>query len=87
MMLLERVFLLPQGLPGRPGTKHAIFAPAKHNTYGSSAFPGLADLLTDLKDSTGDERKKNLKELKRHASDLMIMINNAADFLNPPEII
>lgn len=87
LMLFERIFLLPQGLPGRPSTKHAIFAPAKTNAYGSNAFPGLTDLLADFGDLTGDEMSQRVKELKRHTSDLMIIINNAADFLEPLEII
>ena len=34
IMLLERTFLLPQGLPGRSYHRHAIFSPAKFNIYG-----------------------------------------------------
>ena len=34
IMMLERVFLLPMGLPGRPATRHALFSPSKFNSYG-----------------------------------------------------
>ena len=34
-MLLERIFLLPQGLPGQVSYRHALFSPAKHNSYGT----------------------------------------------------
>ena len=34
-MLLERIFLLPQGLPGQVSYRHALFSPSKHNSYGT----------------------------------------------------
>ena len=34
LMLLERVFLLPKGLPGRPDVRHALFSPANFDAYG-----------------------------------------------------
>jgi Transferrin receptor-like dimerisation domain len=35
LMMLERVFLLPKGLPGRPDVRHALFSPAKFDLYGN----------------------------------------------------
>ena len=45
-MLLERVFLIPGGLPGRPAYRHAFFSPSKHNSYGecNHADPALSVL-------------------------------------------
>ena len=37
-MLLERVFLLPQGLPDRQNFRNAIFSPSKLNSYGKIHF-------------------------------------------------
>jgi hypothetical protein len=34
LMMLERVFLLPKGLPGRPEVRHALFSPANFDAYG-----------------------------------------------------
>jgi hypothetical protein len=34
LMMLERVFLLPKGLPGRPDVRHALFSPANFDAYG-----------------------------------------------------
>ena len=34
LMLLERVFLLPQGMPDRLNVRNAIFSPSKQNSYG-----------------------------------------------------
>ena len=38
LMLLERIFLLPQGLPDRQNFRNAIFSPSKLNSYGKIHF-------------------------------------------------
>jgi len=45
LMQLERAFINPQGLPGRPYMRHVVFAPSAHNAYAGSSFPGLVDAL------------------------------------------
>ena len=87
LMLLERVFLIPGGIPGRPDTRHAIFAPAKFNKYGASAFPGLSDLLHEIEKLRGEEAVKRWKAIRQHVSDLMIKVREAADFLSAPDDI
>jgi len=83
LMQLERVWVMPGGVPGRPEVRHAIFAPAKFNKYGQSIFPGLLDLIHGIQKLEGQELEDRWKQIKRHASDLMIMTRNAADFLLP----
>lgn len=83
LMQLERVFIMPRGLPGRPEARHAIFAPAKFDTYGGSAFPGISDLVHEIEKLEGKELDQRREEIKRHVSDLMIIVRNAADFLKP----
>ena len=87
LMMLERVFIMPRGLPGRPTVNHAIFAPAKFNAYGAAAFPGISDLLHEIEKLRGEESLKRWEEVKRHISDLMIMVQDAANFLKPVELI
>ena len=87
MMQLEKVFLMPAGLPGRPESRNAIFAPAKFNSYAGSAFPGISDLLHEIDDLGEEAKSARWKEIRRHVSDLMIMIQEAARFLNPAEQI
>ena len=87
LMGLERVFVMPRGLPGRPDSRHAIFAPAKFNKYGASAFPGISDLLHEVEKLRGEEKEKRWEEMRLHLSDLMIMVDNAADFLSPVDQI
>jgi N-acetylated-alpha-linked acidic dipeptidase len=38
---IERTFLLPDGLPGRPWFKHAVYAPGLTTGYASWPLPGL----------------------------------------------
>ncbi|TRY76729.1 hypothetical protein TCAL_09217 [Tigriopus californicus] len=83
MMQLERVFIMPRGLPGRPDARHAIFAPAKFNSYGGSAFPGISDLIHEIEKLQGKALAQRWEQIKRHVSDLMILVRNAADFLKP----
>ena len=78
---------LYKGLPGRPLERNAIFAPAKYNSYAGSAFPGIADLLHEIDDLEIEAKEARWKELRRHVSDLMIMIQEAARFLSPVEKI
>ncbi len=83
LMLLERAFLIPEGLPGRAGDRHAIFARAKFNHYGSATFPGLVDLTHEIDLLEGEEAAEQWEKVKKHISDLMIIVRNAADFLSP----
>ena len=81
------VLLNDLGLPGRPESRNAIFAPGKFNLYGASAFPGISDLLHEIDDLEDDSKEARWKEIQRHVSDLMIMIQEAARFLKPVEKI
>ena len=73
------------GLPGQPDSWNAIFAPGKFNNYEGGAFPGISDLLHEIDDL--ENIPKEGKEIQRHVSDLMIMILEATQFLNPVEQI
>ncbi|NXK85626.1 NALD2 dipeptidase, partial [Formicarius rufipectus] len=45
LMLIERAFTDPLGLPGRKFYRHIIFAPSSHNKYAGEPFPGIHDAL------------------------------------------
>ena len=83
LMQFERLFLLPEGIPGRPGVRHAIFAPAKFNNYGAAAFPGISDLLHGIDELNDEDSSMRWKKIRRHLSDLMIMVEAAVEFLQP----
>merc|ERR1711936_412056 len=81
----EKNFLLAEGLPDRIQYRHVVTAPSLFDAYGGSAFPGVGDLLYKLEgfNSTTPEYEKTLKQLKKYVSDLMIIIQRAADYLKP----
>ena len=85
LMQMEKVFIMDGGIPLRDETRHAIFAPGKFNIYGGGAFPAISDLLYEHDKLVQDtpEYNKRWDLIKRHVSDLMIMTQNAARYLQP----
>ncbi|XP_068220182.1 N-acetylated-alpha-linked acidic dipeptidase 2-like [Palaemon carinicauda] len=81
MMKLEQVFVLSAGLPGRPETRHALFAPSQFDSYEASGFPGISDLLYEHKNLDVNGKKKKEKEIMRHISDLTILFQKATSLL------
>ena len=55
LMLLERVFILPRGLPDRPGVRHALFTPSKFNSYGKKKCLTELGLCTNFSAKRADE--------------------------------
>jgi N-acetylated-alpha-linked acidic dipeptidase len=47
LMRVERALLLPNGLPGRPWFKHAVYAPGLTTGYASWPLPGVRQALLD----------------------------------------
>ena len=86
---LDRVFLLPEGLPSIPVFKHAIVSPNSNGgLFGFLAFPGLLDLATEVGrlEAGSEAQVAKAKELDKHVSDLMIVVKAAADYLKEPEM-
>lgn len=54
----ESALLLPEGLPGRPFYRHAIFAPSRDSGYGAAVLPGVSEAVDD-----GD-RKRAAQQLQ-----------------------
>jgi N-acetylated-alpha-linked acidic dipeptidase len=44
---VERSFLLPRGLPGRPWFRHAVYAPGLTTGYSSWTLPGIRQAIID----------------------------------------
>uniref|UniRef100_A0A3Q3K8D4 Glutamate carboxypeptidase 2 n=1 Tax=Monopterus albus TaxID=43700 RepID=A0A3Q3K8D4_MONAL len=82
LMYLERAFIDPLGLPGRPFYRHVIFAPSSHNKYAGESFPGIFDALFDIKNSAAPE--KSWEEVKRQISIAAFTVQAAAMTLTPP---
>ncbi|XDV32860.1 hypothetical protein PO909_003554, partial [Leuciscus waleckii] len=56
LMYLERAFIDPLGLPGRPFYRHVIFAPSSHNKYAGESFPGIYDALFDIENAVNPQK-------------------------------
>ncbi|XP_071288896.1 N-acetylated-alpha-linked acidic dipeptidase 2-like isoform X2 [Agelaius tricolor] len=79
LMLVERAFTDPLGLPGRKFYRHVIFAPSSHNKYAGESFPGIYDAMFDI-ESKADQREA-WEEVKRQISIAAFTVQAAADTL------
>ncbi|XP_013863452.1 N-acetylated-alpha-linked acidic dipeptidase 2 isoform X1 [Austrofundulus limnaeus] len=82
LMYLERAFIDPLGLPGRPFYRHVIFAPSSHNKYAGESFPGIYDALFDIENSADPQTA--WQEVKRQISIAAFTVHAAAMTLTPP---
>ncbi|XP_066555370.1 N-acetylated-alpha-linked acidic dipeptidase 2 [Amia ocellicauda] len=82
MMYLERSFVDPLGLPGRPFYRHIIFAPSSHNKYAGESFPGIYDAMFDIQNA--QDVPKAWEEVKRQISIAAFTVHAAAMTLNSP---
>ena len=71
----------------RTKERHALFSPSKFDLYSPSYFPGVEDLLHGIDKLSGEQLEARRKELKKHLSDLMIVIRGAIGFLQEPYLI
>ncbi|KAI4898999.1 hypothetical protein NFI96_024451, partial [Prochilodus magdalenae] len=81
LMYLERAFIDPLGLPGRPFYRHVIFAPSSHNKYAGESFPGVYDALFDIENAADPQGAWD--EVKRQISIAAVTVNSAANTLRP----
>lgn len=82
LMYLERAFIDPLGLPGRPFYRHIIFAPSSHNKYAGESFPGIYDALFDIENAADPEQSWD--EVKRQISIAAFTVHAAAVTLSSP---
>nr|XP_015205974.1 PREDICTED: putative N-acetylated-alpha-linked acidic dipeptidase [Lepisosteus oculatus] len=76
LMEVERAFIDPLGIFGRPWYRHTIFAPSQHDAYGSSSFPGLTDALFDIENDK--DQVKRWEAVKKEVSVAAFTIHSAA---------
>ncbi|XP_070800113.1 N-acetylated-alpha-linked acidic dipeptidase 2 [Pituophis catenifer annectens] len=79
LMFLERAFIDPLGLPGRPFYRHIVFAPSSRNKYAGMSFPGIYDALFDIGSRT--DPQKAWKEVKRQISIAAFTVQASAGIL------
>jgi N-acetylated-alpha-linked acidic dipeptidase len=71
LMLTERAFIDPQGLPRRPWYKHTVYAPGLYAGYAAEVFPGLVQAI----------KEKNWQEARAQVERLGQAIERAATHL------
>ena len=75
LMNVDRMFLWPQGLPGREyEDKHLLYATFKYDTYVSTVFPTLRDGIYDLEKA---ESQENVNSIKQNFSILYMTVKQA----------
>ncbi|KAL3881663.1 hypothetical protein ACJMK2_028073 [Sinanodonta woodiana] len=79
MMQLERTFLDPEGLPGRPIYKHVMFAPSKFDSYTDNSFPGIVDTMFEIQHNNAS----SWDLLKQQVYVATYTIQSAANSLDP----
>ncbi|KAM8817927.1 N-acetylated-alpha-linked acidic dipeptidase 2 isoform 2-T2 [Rhynchonycteris naso] len=79
LMLVERAFIDPLGLPGRKFYRHIIFAPSRHNKYAGESFPGIYDAMFDIENKA--DPCSAWREVKKHISVAAFTIQAAAGTL------
>uniref|UniRef100_A0A8W8I1Q9 Aminopeptidase NAALADL1 n=1 Tax=Magallana gigas TaxID=29159 RepID=A0A8W8I1Q9_MAGGI len=79
IMLMERAFIDPEGLPGRPLARHIVFAESSTDSYSSATFPGLVDGMFEIEGDTDEERRWEI--VKKHFSVVLHTIDSAISTL------
>ncbi|KAL3881371.1 hypothetical protein ACJMK2_027819 [Sinanodonta woodiana] len=79
MMQLERAFIDPEGLPGRPIYKHVMFAPSKFDSYTDNSFPGIVDTMFEIQHNNAS----SWELLKQQVYVATYTIQSAANSLDP----
>jgi N-acetylated-alpha-linked acidic dipeptidase len=60
LVQVERAFLDPQGLPGRPWFRHVLYAPGLTTGYASWPFPGVVQALKDREPAALEAQLRNV---------------------------
>ncbi|KAK3585560.1 hypothetical protein CHS0354_022970 [Potamilus streckersoni] len=79
MTQLERTFIDPEGVPGRPIYKHVMFAPSKFDSYTGSSFPGIVDTMFEIQHNNAS----SWELLKQQVYVTTYTIQSAANSLDP----
>ena len=84
LLLMERMFLDPNGLPRNPSKKHVVLSPSEmlSTIGGEDMFPGLQDEFAFLIHSDFSSLSWSWDIVKAHFSILIFTIQSAADFLS-----
>ncbi len=79
LVVLERAFLLSQGLPNRPWFKHQVYAPGLYTGYGVKTLPAVRESIEQKQWKLADEEIERVGAVLDNAGEA---IEGAADALN-----
>ncbi|XP_076313900.1 N-acetylated-alpha-linked acidic dipeptidase 2-like [Tachypleus tridentatus] len=82
MMLVERTFIKPTGLPEQPLKRNIAFAPSKYDSYSSHGFPAIHDLSYGIDNLSDEDKHARWEEIKLHISDLTVALRQAKAVLD-----
>ena len=68
LISVERAFLHPEGLPGRPWYRHQLYAPGYQTGYGAKTLPGVREALEAGDGETAQRMVQVLTERLREAN-------------------
>ncbi|XP_066938487.1 putative N-acetylated-alpha-linked acidic dipeptidase isoform X1 [Macrobrachium rosenbergii] len=81
IMMVERAFIDPRGLPGRPEYNHVVMAPSQKDAYSGTAFAGLKDTLVAITETSEDKRDGLWRTFAHHLAAVTHLLNTAAKVL------
>ncbi|CAH1796377.1 unnamed protein product [Owenia fusiformis] len=81
MMLLERAFIDPLGLPGRPLYRHIVAAPSRSNACNSVGFPGVVDAIADTEDLAVDDKVNGWRLVRKEIAKAIFALKSAGSTL------
>ncbi|CAL4210621.1 unnamed protein product, partial [Meganyctiphanes norvegica] len=81
LMMVERAFIDPRGLPGRTDYNHILTAPSATDAYAGTAFAGLTDTLVAITESGDEELSQLWRTFRHHLSVVTHYLDTAAKVL------
>jgi hypothetical protein len=95
MMQVEKIFLTPVGLPMQNMSQHVILRFNSASKYGKATFPGITKLMESIMEiimsttSTIEDRNQwpEWEMLRRHVTEIYVMIIQATSLLKPVYMI
>jgi hypothetical protein len=81
LMLVDRAFIDPLGLPLRPTLRHIIYAPSMFNAYAGASFPGLTDLMYQI--DKQPNQAEQWERVKQHYATIIYCIDSATAVVRP----
>ena len=75
----ERELTTPQGLPGRPGYKHELYAPGEYTGYEAKAIPAVREAMEQKHWKLAED---GIVRVAKLLNDEAVLISSAAEKLS-----